>query len=155
MPDKQFSVDELNQHLNSLLVLDANTVMLTIYNTLVSWVHGTYKDTNEYQTAYDKFVSDTRKVIHREPFSHSRDKVQSLSHGAAKHPEETASELASHLDQLPPENAIEFLSELTGAWCLSCPKEKVRQYYKDENISHIELAETLFSSLLRPFEFFW
>ena len=154
MSSKNFSVEQLNQQLISLLELDANAVILTLYNTLVSWAHKSFKDAGEYQTAYDKFISQTDLVIHREPFHHSRDKVQSFSQKEANDPQDIAAELSSLLDQLPPENAIEFLSELTGAWCLSCPKEKVRQYYEDENISDIKLAETLFSWLLRPFDFF-
>jgi hypothetical protein len=154
MSDKRMSVEQLNQHLNSLLVLDANTVMLTIYNTLVSWVHRTYKDAGEYQTAYDKFINQTYSVIAHESPSYFRGKVSSFNHIKAKDPQELSTELSSFLDQLPPEKAIEFLSQLTGAWCLACPKEKVRQYYQDENISDIKLAETLFSWLLRPFDFF-
>ncbi len=154
MSDTRMSVEQLYQYLYSLLVLDANTVMLTIYNTLVSWVHRNYKDAGEYQTAYDKFINQTYTVIHREPLYHSRDKVPSFNHIETKASQEIAAELSSLLDQLPPENAIEFLSELTGAWCLLCPKEKVSQYYKDENISDIKLAETLFLWLLRPFDFF-
>ncbi len=129
--------------------------MLTIYNTLVSWGHRTYQNVDEYQTAYDKFISQTHVVIHREPRYHPRGKVQSFEHREAKQPEQIASELSSLLDQLLRENALEFLSELSGAWCLSCPKEKARQYYKNENISDIELAETLFWWLLRPFDFSW
>jgi|SRR5688500_341345 hypothetical protein len=154
MTDRNISLEQLNQLLNSSLVLDAGTVMLTIYNTLVSWVHRTYKNAGEYQIAYDKFINQTYTVIHREPLYHSRDKVPSFNHIETKDSQEIAAELSSLLDQLPPENAIEFLSELTGAWCLSCPKEKVSQYYQDENISDIKLAETLLLWLLRPFDYF-
>ena len=148
------SVEQLTQHLNSLLGLNPAAVMITIYNTLVSWVHRTYKDASEDQPAYDKFINQTYTVIHREPLSHSRDQVQSFNHIEVKDHQEIATELSSLLDQLPPENAMEFLSELTGAWCLLCPKESVRQYYKDEAISDIKLAETLLLWLLRPFDFF-
>lgn len=155
MPDKQFSIDELEQHLNSLLVVDANPVMLTIYNTLVTWVQRTYADRSEYQTIYDKFIGNTREAIHREPSYRSRDNFQSLKHREVKRSEEIASDLSSLLNHLSPENAIKFLSELTGAWCLSYPKEKVKQYYKDENISDVDLAETLFLLIIRPFDYFW
>ena len=154
MSNERMSIEQLTPHLNSLLVLNPDAVMSIIDNTLVSWVHRSYKDASEYQPAYDKFINQTYAVILREPLSHSRDEVQSINHVEAKDPQEIVTELSSLLDQLPPENAIEFLSELTGAWCLSCPKEKVRQYYEDENISDIKLAETLFLWLLRPFDFF-
>src|SRR5262245_42707788 len=154
MPIMQFSVEQLNQHLNSLLVLEPNTVMLTIYNTLVSWGHRAYQNEVEYQTAYDKFIRQTHVVIYREPRYYLRDKVPSFEVSEAKQPEQIASELSSLLDQLARENALEFLSELLGAWCHTCPKEKARKYYKNENISDIELAETLFWWSLRPFDFF-
>ena len=153
MPDKPFSLEQLDPYLNSLLALDANTVMLTLYNTLVSWVHRTYQNVDEYQTAYDQFIRQTHLVIHRETFR-QRDKVQLFEYRGAKQPEQIASELSALLDQLPRENGLEFLSELLGAWCLTCPKEKARKYYKNENISDIELAETLFWWSLRPFDFF-
>jgi len=157
LDEKTFAV-KLNQHLNSMLKLDVDTVFNVIYNALVSWVHKTYKDVHEYNIAYDKYIKYTRDAIRQNHYYRSVDKTQWFDNlfqyeKAVKH-KNIIDQLVSALHQMPPEVALKFLSELTSAWCLSCSREKAKQYIDNENISDVDLADTLFTWLLRPFDFF-
>ena len=149
---------KLTQQLTILLEFDTGTVMNVIYNTLVSWVHRTYKDVPEYKVAYDKFIKRTHDVIRQN--NYSRTLENKFWHNTrpkqieVKTHKDLISELLTILIQMPTEEAIIFLSELTGAWCLSCPKESARQYFDNEKISDVDLAGNLFSWLLRPFDYF-
>ncbi|MEP7134777.1 MAG: hypothetical protein ABI904_07565 [Chloroflexota bacterium] len=157
MEDKTFAT-ELDQHLNSLLKLDVDTVFNVIYNALVSWVHKTNKDVGEYQVAYDKYIGLTRVAIRRNNYPRSPNKTHwsgtSSKQIQPKNWNAVIADLVNALIQMPSKTAIIFLSELTGAWCLSCSRESAKQYIYDENISDVDLADTLFSWLLRPFDYF-
>lgn len=149
---------KLNQQLSMLLEFDTGTVMNVIYNALVSWVHRTYKDVPEYNAAYDKFIKLTRDAIRQ--ISYPRQPEKKLGRNGlpkqieVKTHKGVISELSAMLTRMPTEEAMIFLSVLTGAWCLSCPKENARQYFDNEEISDVDLANNLFSWLLRPFDFF-
>ena len=149
---------KLNQQLNILLEFDTGTVMNVIYNTLVFWVHRTYKDMTEHKVAYDKFIKRTRDVIRQNNYSRTVEnelwRNTQSKHIEVKTHKDVISELLAILIQMPTEAAIIFLSELTGAWCLSCSKESARQYFDNEKISDVDLAGNLFSWLLRPFDYF-
>jgi hypothetical protein len=64
------------------------------------------------------------------------------------------SELLAVQFQMPTNDGMIFLSELTGAWYLSCPREGVRNYFDNDKISDVDLAYHLFGWLLRPFDYF-
>ena len=158
MTEENNSIPKLNQHLNSLLKFDVDTVFNIIYNTLVKWVHKTYKDKLEYKIAYDNYIEFTRAAIRRiQQIRYSFKTNQSeafLQHTTAKDANDEIDYLLHSLHQMSTESAITFLSELTATWCLSCPREIAKQYMDDETVSDVDLADTLFSWLLRPFDYF-
>lgn len=158
MLDEKTFETKLNQHLVSLLALDISTVFNVIYNSLVTWVHKTYKDAHEYNIVYDKYIEYTRNAIRQNRFQRSSDKIKWPENPfqykkAVKH-KNTIDQLVRTLEQMPPENALIFLSELTSAWCFSVSREKARQYIHNENMSNADLADVLFTWLLQPFDFF-
>ena len=134
------------------------TLFNIIYNTLVKWVHKTYKDKLEYKIAYDNYIEFTRAAIRRiQQIRYSFKTNQSeafLQHTTAKDANDEIDYLLHSLHQMSTESAITFLSELTATWCLSCPREIAKQYMDDETVSDVDLADTLFSWLLRPFDYF-
>ena len=158
MIENEISKTKLNQQLNILLAFDTGTVMNVIFNALVSWVHQTYEDVHEYEVAYNKFIGYTRIVISQSHYSRIPGKKSWLDkltkQFEVKTHKDVISELLAILIQMPSETAIPFLSELTGAWCLSCPKEGAREYFDNEEISDVDLADNLFTWLLRPFDYF-
>jgi hypothetical protein len=155
MLDKKFSSKQLNQCLNSLLVLGSNTATSTIYNVLVSWVQRTYKNKEEYEGAYNKFLSQTDLVIHREPGYSSWGEVQ-LRDQKEIDPQYVATELSALLDQFSTENALEFLSELTGTCFLRLAREDKERSLQDEKYSVMQEAEGLFSWLSRVLSrYYW
>jgi len=149
---------KLNQHLNSLLKFDVDTVFNIIYNTLVKWVHQTYKDVPEYEIAYDKFIKLTRAAISLNQYDRYPNKTNLpeifLQYRTVKDANDEIDYLLSSLNQMSTKTGITFLSELTAAWCLACPRETVKHYIDNESVSDIDLANTLFSWLLRPFDYF-
>ena len=158
MIDEKTFGAKIDQHLASLLALDVNTVFNVIYNSLVSWVHETYKDVHEYNIAYDKYIEYTRVAIHQSRYQRSTDKINWLEslfqYKKAVQHKNTIDQLVLTLGQMPPEIALIFLSELTSAWCLSVSREKAKHYIHNKDMSDVELADTLFTWLLRPFDFF-
>jgi hypothetical protein len=158
MSEDDIFTTQLDQHLNSILELNVDTVFFAIYNTVVEWVHQNYKDVHEYQVAYDKFIKLTRAAIRRNHYHQSPNKTDPSSY-AIRYTNPNSRDVTVHLlsviNQMSPETAMSFLSELTAAWCLSCPRENAGEYIKDETISDVDFANGLFSWLLRPFDFFW
>ena len=158
MSEDNISTPKLNQHLGSLFKLDVDTVFNIIYNTVVKWVHQNYKDRHEYQIAYDKYMELTRAAIRRNQYDRYPDKTNWLEifsqYRIAKNANDEIDYLLDSLNQMPAETAMTFLVELTAIWCLSCSRESVKSYIEDETVSDVDLADTLFSWLLRPFDFF-
>jgi hypothetical protein len=158
MTEDNISVLKLNQHLSSLLKLDVDTAFNVIYNSVVKWVHQIYNDRHEYQIIYDKYMELTRNVIRQNQYDRYADKTNWLETfpqlRITKDANDEIDYLLSSLNQMPTETVVAFLSELTAAWCLSCPRETAKQYLDDVTVSDVDLANTLFSWLLRPFDFF-
>jgi len=116
---------------------------------------------DDYKVEYDKFFQKVRKMIHGKQLSGSFYKTNRYEGGskfrALKRQisdDDIQKWLLSILNQMPKECAFDFLAELTAAWCLFSPKELVAEYHDDESISDVELADWLFSWVLRPFDFF-
>jgi len=151
MTKDDISIQKLNQHLNSLLKFDVDTVFNIIYNTLVKWVHKNYKDISEYQIAYDKYIELTRAAIRKNQYSRYSDKANWLEAflqlRITKDANDEIDYLLSSLRQMSTETAVTFFSELTAAWCLSCSRETAKHYIVHETISDVDLADTLLSWL--------
>ncbi len=154
MLNNQFAREELDQFLHTLLVLDADSAMRVIYNSLVNWVGKTYKSTDESQGIYDQFIRSTHAAIRGLAESDVKYKIQSSNSTPWKSADDVTTELSLLLNQLPHEYAIEFLSELTATWCVACPKEKCGQYWTEEGALLVDRAESLFVWILRPFDYF-
>ena len=158
MEDNSYSEKVLNQHLQMLLQYNANTVMLTIYNVLVSWTHTHYKTKEEYNIVYDRYIkitSNNIRNIHLERMTINTTPTNKLfSEKDIKEEKELGKTLMLEMNRLALDNSIEYLSKLTCNWCSLLPREMAKDYMKGDIFTETELARRLFDYILWPFDYF-
>ena len=132
-----------------------NEVTTSLYNAVVTQVHRCYFGVAEYTAAYEDYVRQARAVIHRDQGLRARpgEMANTPPQPAGAKPDVEA-QLASALHQMPPANRLEFVAELTGAWCLLCPPEKAGRQNVGGSFFDLELAERRLAWLLMPYDFF-